>query len=489
VERYGYPTICCRGCTSRACGVVDVPVRPIYGEDWKSGINLGTALHPLPWVVVALVGHAAGRAGAQARTELMRIGVVTTSYPRRIGDHAGSFVAAHVQALRDLDHHVEVIGAHTITSSLFTGAGAPDELERGRGYVRGAWFTARLGAEIARRARDWDLIISHWLVPALAALPARKPLLAIAHGGDVHTLRRVTCSRRARCCATEARVRQRRAARARGRPERSSSRWASTRTLRTRSARAPSRTPRGSPRRAARLRSRLESCSRRCRMTKRAQRVIIAGDGPSAPCARAARERHVTGAVEAAATDDLLRDGRRSFVVPSRVLPNGRSEGMPMIALEALAAGVPGIASAVGGLASLEAATRVRPDDPLALAARSTIACWRHRRVRRAPRLCRAPSVGARSPHVCSIYAGCEAGDTSQPPQCVNYFAAGVRHCRSVHGQPAAITWRSSEVRATNLPFMAARLLLFPLAMPEVLGSTFPSSCRLVTTRNSSASP
>ena len=32
--------------------VVDVPVRPIYGEHWKSGIHLGTVLHPLPWVLL-----------------------------------------------------------------------------------------------------------------------------------------------------------------------------------------------------------------------------------------------------------------------------------------------------------------------------------------------------------------------------------------------------------------------------------------------------
>src|SRR5688572_19998209 len=129
----------------------------------------------------------------------MRIGVVTTSYPRRPGDHAGSFVAAHVDAMRALGHHVDVV---TIDSSLFAGHGAPELLERGRGYMRGAWFTARLAARIMERVTDWDLVVAHWLVPALAVLPAlapssraagptRKPILAIAHGGDVHTLRRL----------------------------------------------------------------------------------------------------------------------------------------------------------------------------------------------------------------------------------------------------------------------------------------------------------
>jgi glycosyltransferase involved in cell wall biosynthesis len=39
-----------------------------------------------------------------------------------------------------------------------------------------------------------------------------------------------------------------------------------------------------------------------------------------------------------------------------------------MIALEALAAGVPVVASAVGGLRELAGIARVRPDDPAALA-------------------------------------------------------------------------------------------------------------------------
>jgi glycosyltransferase involved in cell wall biosynthesis len=99
--------------------------------------------------------------------------------------------------------------------------------------------------------------------------------------------------------------------------------------------------------------------------------LAIAGDGPER--ARLAqlvpRGAHVTflGAVDSAARDQLLREAA-VVVVPSRVLSNGRSEGTPMIALEALAAGVPVVASAVGGLASLAAATRVRPNDPIALA-------------------------------------------------------------------------------------------------------------------------
>src|SRR5204863_7443127 len=47
-------------------------------------------------------------------------------------------------------------------------------------------------AAIAMHARHWDAVVAHWLAPsAIAALPSRLPLLAIAHGGDVHTLRRL----------------------------------------------------------------------------------------------------------------------------------------------------------------------------------------------------------------------------------------------------------------------------------------------------------
>jgi glycosyltransferase involved in cell wall biosynthesis len=58
-------------------------------------------------------------------------------------------------------------------------------------------------------------------------------------------------------------------------------------------------------------------------------------------------------------------------VVPSRVTSGGRTEGTPAIALEALAAGVPVVASAVGGLCGLAGRPGVQlvpPDDPRALA-------------------------------------------------------------------------------------------------------------------------
>jgi len=302
----------------------------------------------------------------------MRIGVVTTSYPRREGDHAGSFVAAHVEAMRALGHHVDVVGAHSIPSSLFAGSGAPDELERGRGYLRGAWFTARLAAEVMRRARDWDLIVAHWLVPALAALPARKPLLAIAHGGDVHTLRRLHLLAPAMRLLRDAKLgfvsdELRAVAR---RPDALVQPMGLDVAHFARLGRAPTTPP--TILIAARLVpiKGVDVALAALSYMRTRVRVVIAGDGPEREKLAREAPANVTfvGTVDANRRDQLLREAS-IVVVPSRVLANGRTEGMPMIALEALATGVPIVASAVGGLASLYAATRVRPDDARALGA------------------------------------------------------------------------------------------------------------------------
>lgn len=329
----------------------------------------------------------------------MRIGVVTTSYPRTPTDPAGSFVAAHVHALRALGHDVDVIAAGTragrdvvrIPSTLFERGGAPDALERQPLALLGpaAMFSARLAAAVALRAHRWDSIVAHWLVPsALAALPARAPLLAIAHGGDVHTLRR------ARLLAPVLHLLARRNTqlvfvsdelRAIAIAEVPSlAAWLQTATVQpmgldidrfAQLVHAPTTPPtivvaaRLVPVKgidvlidaAARIRSDV--------------RILIAGDGP----ARAELERAARGLNSASRvtflgqvdtiTRDRLLSAASVVVVPSRVTPSGRTEGTPMIALEALAAGVPLVASEVGGLRNLAPAARlVRPEDPRALA-------------------------------------------------------------------------------------------------------------------------
>jgi glycosyltransferase involved in cell wall biosynthesis len=360
--------------------VVDVPVRPIYGPAWKSGIDLRHALHPLPWV---LARSWAQRLAAESRRPVrtpMRIGVITTSYPRFAGDPAGGFVAAHVAALRALGHEVEVVaageGTDRIPSDLFYKGGAPDALERGGSTRAALTFTARLAAEVARRASRWDLIVAHWLAPsALAALPNRVPLLAIAHGGDVHTLARMRLLgpmlhalrvRRAQLVFVSGELRE--VARRHGPVDGSIVQPMGVDVGHfARLGRAPTDPP------TVLVVARLvpikgvDVAIAAMRHVDRPARLVVAGDGPE-------RERlyhpdvELLGAVDTTRRDQLLRSAS-VVVVPSRVLDNGRTEGMPTIALEALAAGVPLIASAVGGLRSLAAASLVPPDDPGLLAA------------------------------------------------------------------------------------------------------------------------
>ncbi len=309
----------------------------------------------------------------------MTIGVVTTSYPRWPGDPAGNFVAGHVAALRALGETVEVLAAGTgpdrIASSLFYDGGAPDKLERGS-LLAAIAFTARLTAAVARRR--WDSIIAHWLAPsALAALPSRVPLLAIAHGGDIHTLRRMRLlapalhllhARRARLAFVSADL-QRIAIAAAPRL----AHWLEQALVQpmgidvarfARLARAPSDPPIVLvAARLVRLKGVDVALAARP-FIRRDVQLVIAGDGPER--AHLAGDARFLGAVDTDARDRLL-ERASAVVIPSRSIA-GRSEGTPLIALEAMAAGVPVIGSRVGGLAALPI-EHVAPDAPRELAA------------------------------------------------------------------------------------------------------------------------
>ncbi|MDB4954584.1 MAG: glycosyl transferase group 1 [Myxococcales bacterium] len=340
----------------------------------------------------------------------MKIGVITTSFPRFAGDPAGSFVGDHVAALRRLGHEVEIIAAGgppreldrdteaedrsvtRIASDLFYRGGAPDALERSlRSLPTALGFAARLAVEVIRRADAWDLIVAHWLAPsAFAALPSRARLLAIAHGGDVHLLRRMRLlapalyalrARRARLAfVSHDLLELARAAAPRLRT------WLDTAAIvqpmgidAARFAalgRAPVHPPTILV--AARLVpiKGVDVALDALAHLRAPARLVIAGDGPEREvlAARATSverdlETVFLGSVDTHARDRLLREAS-VVVVPSRVLSNGRTEGMPMIALEALATGVPLVASDVGGLRALAThALLVPPDQPLALAA------------------------------------------------------------------------------------------------------------------------
>jgi glycosyltransferase involved in cell wall biosynthesis len=319
----------------------------------------------------------------------VRIGVLTTSYPRWRGDSAGSFVEGHAHALRAMGHDVEVIaagdtpteGVHRIPGrGLFYSGGAPDLLERSpRSLLAAARFTAHLAATVARCR--YDSIIAHWLAPsAIAALPSRAPLLAIAHGGDVHTLRRLHLlgpvlhllhRRGARLAFVSSALRDRACAAAPG-----LRRWlddAIVQPMGVDLARfaAIGRAPVDPPMIlvAARLVpiKGVDLMLDALAHLRTPARLVIAGDGPErARLVSRGTSATFVGQVDTGVRDRLLREAS-VVVVPSRVMPNGRTEGTPMIALEALATGAPVVASIASGLDL--AGVRVAPPTARGLAA------------------------------------------------------------------------------------------------------------------------
>jgi glycosyltransferase involved in cell wall biosynthesis len=353
------------------------------------------------------------------------IGVLTTSYPRFAGDAAGSFVETRVRELLAAGHEVEVLAAGDDGAGstgaprlrvvrvpcaiagappLFYGAGAPETIESDgtAALLTGARFFAGLVAAARSRVQRWHRLESHWLVPsglAAAEVANGRPHRAHAHSGDVALLERMPGGasigrligrRGAELIFASADLR-RRFARLVG----------DAAVARAAVVPAPPALAAMSSGDRARARDDLALGGRivlgvgrlvpikgydvlvravaRLPVAARPT-VVLLGEGPE----RAALVRQA-----AAAGVDLRLVGSVPhpqvarylavadlFVHPCRTLGNGRTEGQPVAVAEALAAGLPVIASASGGLP--EMARRgvgfelVPPDDPAALAAALT---------------------------------------------------------------------------------------------------------------------
>jgi len=356
------------------------------------------------------------------------IGVLCTSYPRSPDDHAGSFVRTRVRALAAAGQAIEVIaaGAGGETSEgnirvfripgggaaeIFYAGGAPEALESGglgqraRAWLEAAHFTAGMMAQAVRRSAGWSAMESHWLVPSAlvaCAVAPRLPHRAHAHGGDVFLLARLPggASLARQLCRSGAEL-VFASADLRDRFARLCGDTAESLGARTCVQPAPFDSSLFRPRSVAErrgLRSRLgfheftvlaagrlvpikgyDVLVRSVGHLPLRERptLVIAGAGPEESrlrslAAACAVDLRLPGLVSAASLAEWMA-AADLFVHPCRSLPSGRSEGAPVVVREALAAGLPVIASAQGGLPELaghERLTLVAPEDPSALAAK-----------------------------------------------------------------------------------------------------------------------
>ena len=121
----------------------------------------------------------------------MRVGVLTTSYPRFPGDSAGRFVADAVDRVRARGVEVEVVGPEQFrTYGIAYGHGIVGNLRR-RPWL--ALFVPALLAGFVRAARrlDADLLHAHWLPAGWVAARAGKPYVLQVWGTDMELARRL----------------------------------------------------------------------------------------------------------------------------------------------------------------------------------------------------------------------------------------------------------------------------------------------------------
>jgi len=333
------------------------------------------------------------------------LGVLTTSYPTRADSGAGTFVRGFCAACGAAGQPVEVLcpelagavdlpvdpGVGVLPLAYFrpraaqflsAPPGAPEALTQAPAlWAPAAAYAARLTAAVLGRRRRYRALVSHWLVPCAAAgaLASSRPHLAIVHGSDVHLLGRLPGGRAlARWLVREglrfafvSRDLQRRFA-ALLTPD-LVERLVRNAVVQPMGVNAS--TLAGGDREGARarlgLRGPVALWLGRFTLLKRPAlalalaeampelTVVLAGAGPEEPALRhralsLGRRVRFCGWVDAVGRRDLLA-AADVLVITSTTLADGRSEGAPLVAREGLAAGLPVVATRVGGLVDLAA--------------------------------------------------------------------------------------------------------------------------------------
>lgn len=324
----------------------------------------------------------------------MRALVVTSSYPVRPGHLGGRFVADLLRALGETGWEFDVVlpswkGARAEPASnvrLLPASGLADAVSRGLAHGRGIpetlathpwrWISsAGLVASLAREAsrqltrREYALVWSHWLLPggvagACAAGEGRVPHLATAHGGDVHLLERWSRLPGTGALWNRLWSRTTLTAPVRHTAERLRRVLPGKEVVATPLAAGTRREPRviGSGPAGLLYLGRLEPVKGPDLLLKAFGQLrgcadatlTVAGSGSLEPRLRRAACRlsppvRFPGSVEGGVKQQLLAEAT-AVVLPSRRLADGRSEGFPHAAMEALVQGVPVVAPRRGAL-------------------------------------------------------------------------------------------------------------------------------------------